>query len=229
MKDSVAVAEEQKHYLPAAGRDVFLPFYDIVTRLTGSDRARQALLDQADLRPGQQVLDVGCGTGTLAILVKRRCPRIEVVALDPDPKALARAKRKARRAGVFPQFDQGFSDELGYPASSFDHVFSSFMFHHLERQTKARTLQEIRRVLKPGGQLHLVDFVVQDSAGGLLSHLFHSHAQLADHMEERILALVSGAGLADGKVVARRSTFFGLARVAYYTASAPRAAASVKA
>ena len=229
MKESMAVPDTHRHCLPAAGRDIFLPFYDVITRLSGSDRARQALLDQADLKPGQHVLDIGCGTGTLAILLKRRCPRIEIVALDPDPKALARARKKARRAGVFPQFDQGFADSLAYPADSFDHVFSSFMFHHLEKETKELTLREIRRVLKPAGHLHLVDFVVQDSAGGLLSYLFHSHAQLADNTEARILALMNQAGLANAKIVARRSTFFGLAQVAYYNATASEAAASAPA
>lgn len=229
MKDSVAVADEHRHYLPAAGRDIFLPFYDVITRLSGSDRARQALLDQADLRPGQHVLDIGCGTGTLAILVKRRYPRIEIVGLDPDPKALARAKRKARRAGVFPQFDQGFSDALAYSVASFDHVLSSFMFHHLEKDTKQRTLQEIRRVLKPGGQLHLVDFVVENADGGLLARFFHSHAQLADNSEARILELLKQAGLTEAKVAARRATFFGLAQVAYYNAAVSSAAADAQA
>lgn len=219
-------ANAQREYLPAAGIDACLPFYDLITKLMGADQARRALLDQAALRPGQHVLDVGCGTGTLAILLKRRYPRIEIIGLDPDPKALARAKRKARRAGAFPQFDQGFSDALAYPAESFDHVFSSFMFHHLDREEKARTLREIRRVLKPGGQLHLLDFVAAEGNGGFVSHLFHSHAHLADNLDGNILALMRKAELADAKVVGRRSTLFGLAPVGYYAASAPSAVAS---
>jgi ubiquinone/menaquinone biosynthesis C-methylase UbiE len=96
------------------------------------------------------------------------------------------------------------------------------MFHHLDRAAKARMLQEIRRVLKPGGELHLLDFVASEqSGGGFLSHLFHSHAHLADNSDQNILGLISNAELADAKVVARRRTLFGLAPVAYYTASRP--------
>jgi ubiquinone/menaquinone biosynthesis C-methylase UbiE len=81
-----------------------------------------------------------------------------VVGLDPDPKALAIAKRKAQRAGLAIQLDQGFSDGLPYPDASFDRVFSSLMFHHLKAEEKAATLREVRRVLRPGGSLHLLDF-----------------------------------------------------------------------
>ena len=89
-------------YLPAAGHDWSLPLYDPIVKLLGGDASRRALLYQAALRPGQRVLDVGCGTGTLATLVKRLHPDVEVVGLDPDPKALARARRKAARRGLHP-------------------------------------------------------------------------------------------------------------------------------
>src|SRR5947209_11351325 len=125
-------------YLPAAGHDWSLPLYDPIVKLLGGDAARRALLEQAALRPGQRVLDVGCGTGTLATLTKQLYPDVAVVGLDPDPKALARAKRKAARAAVSIQFDQGFGDELPYPEAWFDCVFSSFMFHHLPPDEKGR-------------------------------------------------------------------------------------------
>lgn len=83
----------QHDYLPAAGSDWALPFYDFVTKLLGADRARNALLKQVDLKPGERVLDIGCGTGTFAVLLKQRFPNVEVAALDPDPKALARAAK----------------------------------------------------------------------------------------------------------------------------------------
>ena len=109
-------------YLPAAGRDVFLPFYDTITDLLGADRARAVLLDYAQLQDGNKVLDLGSGTGALAVLIKRLYPRIEVTGLDPDPKALARARRKASRADVAVQFEQGFGDEIKHPSASFDVV-----------------------------------------------------------------------------------------------------------
>src|SRR6266481_1222786 len=123
-------------YLPAAGHDWFLPLYDPFVKLVGGDRARRALLEQAEMRPGQRVLDVGCGTGSLAVMIKRLRSDVDVVGLDPDPKALARARQKAEREGASIRLDRGFSDKLPYPAASFDLVFSSLMFHHLPAEEK---------------------------------------------------------------------------------------------
>ncbi len=214
------MSEVQRTYLPAAGHDWFLPLYDPFVKLLGGDSARRALLDQTALRPGHRVLDIGCGTGTFAVLIKRFHPDVAVVGLDPDPKALARAKRKAERARVSIPLDQGFSDELPYPEASFDRVFSSFMFHHLPAGDKEKTLREVRRVLKPGGALHLVDFDGSGSSRhGFLAHLLHSSERLSDNSEARILALMNQAGFADPRKVSQRTMLF--LRIAYYLASAP--------
>ena len=209
----------RRTYLPAAGHDWFLPLYDPFVKLVGGDRARRALLEQAGVRSGQRVLDVGCGTGTLAVLIKRLHPDVDVVGLDPDPKALARARRKAEREAVSIRLDRGFSDELPYSAASFDLVFSSLMFHHLSAEEKGPTLREIRRVLRPGGFLHLLDFGGRESgAQGLLARLLHSHACLADNTEDGIRTLMKEAGLANAQKVGQQSMLF--ARLAYYRASA---------
>ena len=131
MNGSIMATPSQRTYLPAAGRDSLLPLYDLMTKLMGADRARRRLLDQAQIRPGHRILDIGCGTGSLLIQLKSLYPRTDVVGLDPDPKALARARRKAARAAVSIHLDQGFGDELPYPEASFDRVLSSLMFHHI--------------------------------------------------------------------------------------------------
>jgi SAM-dependent methyltransferase len=95
VKERKAMSETHRTYLPAAGKDWALPFYDPMVKLLGGDAARRKLLDQAALAPRHRVLDIGCGTGTLVTLMKRLYPGLEVVGLDPDPKALARAKMKA--------------------------------------------------------------------------------------------------------------------------------------
>lgn len=218
---SATGGKHQRGYIPAAGFNWLLPLFDFVTRLTGADAARSALLQQAELRPGQQTLDIGCGTGTLAILLKQRHPQIEVVGLDPDPKALALARQKAQRVGVSTRFDQGFSDALEYPADSFDHVFSSFMFHHLRSYQKEETVREIRRVLKPGGYLHLLDFRGPNTGDTRpVTRWFHSRSILRDNAETRILELLTRDGLAEAHVVHRQRVVFGLAHVAYYQACA---------
>src|SRR5918994_1732899 len=92
-REGVETMEEiQKTYLPAAGHDWMLPLYDPLVKLLGGDRARRALLDQALIRPGHRILDIGCGTGTLVVLLKCLHPGVEGIGLDPDPKALARAR-----------------------------------------------------------------------------------------------------------------------------------------
>jgi ubiquinone/menaquinone biosynthesis C-methylase UbiE len=212
-------AKTDRTFLPAAGHDLFLPIYDPFTRLFGFDRARRMLLDQAVLQSHQRVLDVGCGTGTLAVLIKRLYPTVDVAALDPDPKALARAQRKAERAAVSIRFDRGFSDALGYPDAAFDRVFSSMMFHHLEKADKDNTLLEIRRVLEPGGRLEFLDFAGPQSHGhGALGRFIHSHQRLTDNADDRILGRMSRAGFREPRKVSDHNTFFG--RIAFFQASA---------
>jgi ubiquinone/menaquinone biosynthesis C-methylase UbiE len=132
-----------------------LPFYDPFVKLLGADAARKTLLDQAAIQPGFRILDVGCGTGSFAILIKRLHPAVDVIGLDPDLKALVRAKRKAERALISIRLNQGFVDALPYNNRTFDRVFSTFMFHHIPVDKKETVLNEIRRVLIPGGHLHM--------------------------------------------------------------------------
>jgi ubiquinone/menaquinone biosynthesis C-methylase UbiE len=178
------------------------------------------LLEQAAVRPGHRVLDIGCGTGSLLMLIKSKHPNVEAVGLDPDPRALERARRKARRAAFSIQLDQGFSDELPYPEGAFDRVFSSFMLHHLEPAEKETTLREVRRVLRPGARFHLLDFATPDSdSAGPLARRLHSSHRLKDNSDEQILSLMRRAGLSDAQRVAGRSLLIG--HIAYYEALVP--------
>ena len=208
----------ERTFLPAAGRDFLLPAYDPLTRLLGVDRARRALVDQADLRPYFRVLDIGCGTGSLAVLVKTLYPAAQVVGVDPDPRALDLARRKTDGAGLSVKFDRAFGDALGYPDASFDRVLSSMMLHHVPDEEKPRMLREICRVLKPGGRLELLDFDGPDGGlHGALGRLLHSHARLRGNSEDRVLQLVREAGFSDVRRTASTRAFFG--RLAYYQAS----------
>ena len=136
------------------------------------------------------MLDIGCGTGNLLLALGRERSDVELVGLDPDPRALARAARKAHRAGVAVSWRQGFAEELPYPDGSVDSVFSSLMLHHLH--DKDALLAEVRRVLRPDGLLVLADI---DGHGALDGHGF-MHRRMAHNplihdnagMVERITA-----------------------------------------
>ena len=203
-------------YSPATGHDAFLPLYDPLTKLLGFERVLLALIAQAELRPGSAVLDIGCGTGTLAVLIKREQPSVTVTGLDPDPPALARAVRKAARARVAVQFDRGFAQDLPYADATFDRVFSSMMFHHLGKAERSRALAEARRVLKPGGRFEFLDF-----SGGThnpLAKMLHG-SQLDAATHERLLRRMGEAGLIAARRTGERRTLIG--PIAYYQATAP--------
>src|SRR5262249_23382781 len=215
------MSDVQRTYLPAAGHDWTLPLYDPLLKLLGGDSVRRTLVDQAQLQPGHRVLEIGCGTGTLLMLIKERQPRVEVTGLDPDPKALARAKRKVDAASASIQLDRGFSDALPYPDASFDRVFSCFMFHHLgDEAEKRQTMREIRRVLRPGGRLQLLDFTRTESGKApLVARWLHSSHRLADNGEGRLLSFMEDAGLGQPAILGR-ATRLHMLHTTYFQARA---------
>lgn len=223
---SEIINHPKRSFLPAAGHDLLLPLYDPFVTLMGGDRARRDLVLQANITSGQRILDIGCGTGTFAVMLKRSQTDVEVIGLDPDTKALRRAGVKARRAGVSLQLDRGFADALPYPEDSFDRVFSSFMFHHLEEQNRERTLREVARVLKPGGSFHLLDFTGDHKHGshgpsshGFVNRLIHSSDQLRDNSDTRIIELMQRAGFSKAETTKHGRMFLGLLHTSYYRAS----------
>ena len=201
-------------YVPALGRDSLTSLYDPILRLTTRERTfKERLLDQADLEGAAQVLDLGCGTGTLTTWIKQRVPAADVVGLDGDPDVLRRARAKAARGDLELSFDQGLSFELPYPDASFDRVLSSLLFHHLGRADKARTLLEVWRVLRPDGQLHVADWGAPTS--GLMRTLFHSIQLLdgrettQDNVDGRLPGLIVEAGFVDVVVRGNVPTIYG--------------------
>src|ERR1700731_3424248 len=118
----------ERSYLPAMGKRWLLPLYYPFLWLLGADKAKQPLIEQAKIKGGLRVLDIGCGTGSMAVLIKRMHPEAEAVGIYPDPAALAVAERKAKRARLSVEFNRGFADHMPYAEASFDRVFSSFMF-----------------------------------------------------------------------------------------------------
>jgi ubiquinone/menaquinone biosynthesis C-methylase UbiE len=199
-----------KRFVPAAGVDWLLPLYDPFVRLLVREkRVRGRLLEAAEPLAGARVLDLGCGTGSLVVMLKGRCPSARVAAIDPDPKALARARAKAARAGAEVAFEQGFADALPYESGAFDRVLSSLMLHHLTDAEKDAALRETFRVLAPGGSLHVLDFAEHGGGGfhALAHRLRGGHAEDTHHtgLAERMRA----AGFSDVAELERMRTFVG--------------------
>ena len=151
---------------------------------------RQRTVTLARLQPGDQVLDVGCGTGTLAIEVQCRVGSAgRVVGIDPGTEQIARALAKAARHDVPIAFQVGVIEQLAFPDQMFDVVFSTLMMHHLPASLKAQGLAEIDRVLKPGGRVIIADFARKQERTGLAARFHAGGSSLPE-----LAALVADAG-----------------------------------
>jgi len=185
----------RRPYLPAAGWDCLLPLYDPGSRFFGGDAVRSSLLDQMTFEPGQRVLDIGCATGTLLLLLKHRYPATTVVGLDPDANALARAREKAHRGGLELQLCRGFSDGLPFADGSFEHVTCTMMFSLLAFEQKVATLREVARVLGECGSFHLLDLVKTPPGSRLWRRLLGPSGGYHVCTEEETIAFMTQAGL----------------------------------
>jgi ubiquinone/menaquinone biosynthesis C-methylase UbiE len=146
--------------------DLMVSVVDVL--LGGKLRAlRQRACDLAAIQAGEAVLDVGCGTGTLALEVYRRVGGTgHVAGVDPGPRQIARARAKMKRAGFHIDFQIGVIEQLGFADGSFDVVLSTLIMHHLPDDVKCQGLSEIIRVLKPGGRLVIGDFMRPEKRPG---------------------------------------------------------------
>ena len=189
--------------------------YDLLIWLVTLGREpafREKMLRPAHLQPGESVLDVGCGTGSLAIAAKRQVgPAGTVCGLDASPEMIARAEKKARNAGVDVAFKNALAQSLPYPDGQFDVVLTTIMLHHLPKKARAELAAEIRRVVKPGGRLLAVDF--GGSAQSRKSFIDHFHRRHGHVDFKEIIALLSDAGLSitDSGAVGTRDLEFVLA------------------
>src|SRR5712691_3801388 len=153
-------------------------------------KLRQKTATLARLQPGEQVLDVGCGTGELLMEAQRRVGRAgRVAGIDPGAEQIARACAKAARHHVPIDFQIGVIEQLAFPDQTFDVVLSTLMMHHLPASLKRQGLAEIARVLKPEGRLVIADFTRKQDRAGQAAR-FHA----GGNSLHELAAMVSDAG-----------------------------------
>jgi ubiquinone/menaquinone biosynthesis C-methylase UbiE len=218
------VSPDERTFLPALRFRALTPVFDRAVRVTTREHSfKRLLLRQAGIRPGESVLDVGAGTGTLAIMAAREAPDVQVTGLDADPEILAIARRKAAAAGVDIEFVEAFSTDLPFPDSQFDVVLSSLFFHHLERDVKTRTLAELLRVLKPGGRMHVADWGKPSdpvmAAAVLQVRLFDGFGVTADNVSGALPGLFESTGFEHTRTLDQLRTPLGT--LALYEAAKP--------
>ncbi len=150
---------EQAKYIPALRFKWLTPLYDFLINLTMPEKKiKQALIETANIPAGVKVLDFGCGTATLTMMVKEIYPEAKVTGIDVDRKIVDRAiqKIKEKKLGIFLLVYDG--KQLPFQRNAFNRIVSCLVFHHLDTETKQKSLTEIFRILSKDGQLHIADF-----------------------------------------------------------------------
>jgi ubiquinone/menaquinone biosynthesis C-methylase UbiE len=203
--------KSEQRFLPALRFHALTPLYDWVLRyLMQEQRFKSVLIKEAQILPGYRVLDLGCGTATLTILVKKAHPTAIVTGLDADPSVLTIGRSKAARDGLEIQLEEGMANDLPYPADSFQVVLSSLMFHHLKTQDKQAALNEVYRVLCSNGMVYLLDFGPPEGLWSRsISPLMARLEEVGDHHKGLIPVMMRRSDFQEVAVVHRFATFFG--------------------
>ena len=146
-------------FTPALAYSVLTPLYDLALEVLGFGRSFKAAVARlAEVQPGEAVLDLGCGTGTLLEALVACQPGAGFTGIDPDRHVLAIARRRLQRSARTVELVEGYAQDLPFPDQAFDLVISTLIFHHLPDPVKVSAFGEVRRVLAPHGRFLLVDF-----------------------------------------------------------------------
>ena len=203
-----------ERFIPALRFATLTRFYDpLIATVLRESAWKAQLVDQVDLREGMDVLDLGCGTGTLTLMLALNTPGAHIVGVDADPDALERARTKAKEAGATLELIEARAGSLPFDDASFDRVVSSLVFHHLTHDGKCAALAEARRVLRAGGELHIADWGQPHDlvmrAAFLPVQLLDGFETTSDNLRGALPALISAAGFEGVQETRRRRTLFG--------------------
>jgi len=196
-------------YIPALSFKWLTPLYDPLLKwIMREETFKHQLIQQAGIQPNMKVLDLGCGTGTLTLMLKRAHPTAEVTGMDGDPQVLDIAREKSGNTNI--QWDEGLASSLPYPDSVFDRVVTSLVIHHLVTDDKRRAFKEIYRVLKPLGELHVLDFGAPHSfLTRFMITYMHRLEEAADNFDGLIPRFITEAGFGEVKEAQNFVTLFG--------------------
>jgi ubiquinone/menaquinone biosynthesis C-methylase UbiE len=201
----------ENKYIPALRFRWLTPLYDPLLKWGMREETfKRRLIERANIQPMMNVLDLGCGTGTLTVMLKQSAPMANVTGLDGDPEVLSIAQTKAAQVNVNIKWDLGLANKLPYPDSSFDLVVSSLVVHHLTGPDKLRAFREVHRILRPAGWFHIVDF------GRPFSLLTQIQARIMIRLEEaadnfmgRIQPMLQEAGFRSAREAEKINSVFG--------------------
>ena len=190
-----------RSFKPALAFRILTPLYDTVLDLLGLGRSfHQEVARLAQVQPGEVVLDLGCGTGTLLETLLTQRPEARYVGVDPDAQVLGIASRKLRRHASVVRLLTGYGDNLPVADRAFDIVVSTLTFHHLTDLAKRATLTEVHRVLRPTGRFLLIDFGRPTSRAAkvllTVGSLFDGRANMRANLAGELPTLLHQAGFA---------------------------------